>query len=219
MRLDEYTAPEYQRAALLTIDVQRSTLDGGTLGIQGTSDAASRIRDIASLFREHGWPIVHVIRLYQSDGSNAELCRRRALEQGSKFLLVGTDGKELAEALLPKEGITLDDRLLLSGDFQRIGALEWVMYKPRWGAFFATGLEAHLRSHGVTTVVVSGCNYPNCPRATLYEASERDFRSVLISDAVSKFDDRGKYEMNDIGVCVVDAAAFVASARRAGGGK
>jgi nicotinamidase-related amidase len=109
--------------------------------------------------------------------------------------------------------------LLLSGDFQEIGPLEWVMYKPRWGAFFATGLEAHLRSHGVTTVVVSGCNYPNCPRATLYEASERDFRSVLISDAVSRFDDRGRHEMNDIGVCVIDAAAFLASTRRSGGGK
>jgi nicotinamidase-related amidase len=212
--MDEYTAPDYQHAALLTIDVQHSTLEGGSLEIVGTRAAASRIRDVAALFRENTWPIVHVVRLYEPNGSNAESCRRRALEQGGEFFLVGTTGRALAEELLPMTGIELDDRALLAGGFQQIGPLEWVMYKPRWSAFFATGLEAHLRSNGVTTVVVSGCNYPNCPRATLYDASARDFRSVLISDAVSRFDDRGQHEMNDIGVFVVDGAAFVANSRR-----
>jgi nicotinamidase-related amidase len=210
---DEYTAPDYQHAALLTIDVQHSTLEGGSLEILGTRDAASRIKGVAALFRESRWPIVHVVRLYEADGSNAELCRRRALERGAEFFLAGTTGSALAEELLPRTGIGLEDRSLLAGSFQQIGPLEWVMYKPRWSAFFATGLEGHLRSYGVTTVVVSGCNYPNCPRATLYDASARDFRSVLISDAVSRFDDRGQHEMNDIGVFVVDAAAFVARAR------
>lgn len=37
----------------------------------------------------------------------------------------------------------------------------------------------------MTTVVVAGCNLPNCPRATLFDASERDFRTVLVTDAVS----------------------------------
>src|SRR5688572_20221944 len=212
--MDEYTAPDYQHAALLTIDVQHSTLEGGSLEIVGTRAAASRIRDVAALFRENKWPIVHVVRLYEPNGSNAESCRRRALEQGAEFFLVGTTGRALAEELLPKTGIELDDRALLAGGLQQIGPLEWVMYKPRWSAFFATALEAHLRFYGVTTVVVSGCNYPNCPRATLYDASARDFRSVLISDAVSRFDDRGQHEMNDIGVFVVDGAAFVANARR-----
>lgn len=46
-------------------------------------------------------------------------------------------------------------------------------------------LEHHLRTEGVTTVVLTGCNYPNCPRATLYGASERDFRVLLINDAIS----------------------------------
>ena len=34
------------------------------------------------------------------------------------------------------------------------------------------------RALGVDTIVVAGCNLPNCPRATLFEASERDFRTV-----------------------------------------
>jgi hypothetical protein len=28
---------------------------------------------------------------------------------------------------------------------QEIGEREWVMYKPRWGAFFETPLHDHLR--------------------------------------------------------------------------
>lgn len=58
------------------------------------------------------------------------------------------------------------------------------MYKPRWGAFFETPLAGHLEQFGVDSLVVCGCN-PNCPRTTVYEASEGDFRLGLVSDATS----------------------------------
>src|SRR3989442_358297 len=32
---------------------------------------------------------------------------------------------------------------------------------------------------GISTLVCCGCNFPNCPRTSLYEASERDFRLVF----------------------------------------
>ena len=79
------------------------------------------------------------------------------------------------------------------------------MYKPRWGAFFGTRLEQHLRGVGATTLVFAGCNFPNCPRTSIYEASERDFRIVAVSDAISGFDDRGCRELQGIGVTVVQA--------------
>ena len=43
-----------------------------------------------------------------------------------------------------------------------------------------------LRTARVDTVVVAGCNLPNCPRATLFDASERDYRTVLVADATSQ---------------------------------
>ena len=46
----------------------------------------------------------------------------------------------------------------------------------------------------------SGCNYPNCPRTSIYEASERDFRVVLVKDAVSQLYPKGEEEMKNIGV-------------------
>ncbi|HEY5857036.1 MAG TPA: isochorismatase family protein [Aldersonia sp.] len=45
-------------------------------------------------------------------------------------------------------------------------------------------LDRRLRELGVTTVVLAGCNYPNCPRAAVYGASERDYRVLIASDAV-----------------------------------
>ena len=53
---------------------------------------------------------------------------------------------------------------------------------------------------GFDTVVVCGCNFPNCPRTTIYEASERDFRVVLAIDAISGLDERGMEELGNIGV-------------------
>ena len=35
--MDSYLAPEHERSALITIDVQRDTLDGAALEIAGTS--------------------------------------------------------------------------------------------------------------------------------------------------------------------------------------
>ena len=90
---------------------------------------------------------------------------------------------------------------------QQIGTAEHVIYKPRWGAFYRTSLERHLRESGVDTVVFAGCNFPNCPRTSIYEASERDFRIVLVSDAVSGLYDRGVDECRAIGVDVRDLSA------------
>ena len=39
---------------------------------------------------------------------------------------------------------------------------------------------------GVDTVVLAGCNFPNCPRATLFDASQRDYRVVVVEDATSR---------------------------------
>jgi hypothetical protein len=97
--------------------------------------------------------------------------------------------------------IRLDSSLLLlSGHLQQIGSMEWIMYKPRWGAFYNTLLEKHLHDLGVNIVVVCGCNFLNCPRATIYEASERDFRIILTKDATSLIYDLGLQELQNIGV-------------------
>ncbi|MDR3568547.1 MAG: cysteine hydrolase [Syntrophobacteraceae bacterium] len=197
----DYTAPNKSRSALLTIDVQNDfVLPGAPAQIKGSFEYVPAIGNLALAFRKNRLPIIHVIRLYKSDGSNAELCRREIIERGKGFVSPGSRGAELVDRLKPDGVPRLDTLLLFSGGLQELGEREWVIFKPRWGAFYATGLETHLKSMGVDTVVISGCNFPNCPRATVFEASERDFRIILVTDAVSGIYEQGKKEMTGIGV-------------------
>lgn len=207
--MDEYTKPDRMNAALLTIDTQQDvTHPEAPATIPGTSDAASAMQRVAQQFRDDGSSIVHIVRLYQPDGSNVDLCRRKDIENGKEMVIAGSDGAELVDALIPSVGISLDTDRLLDGDFQTIAENEVIMYKPRWGAFYNTPLEKHLHTAGVNTVVVCGCNFPNCPRTTIYEASERDFRVIAITDAISGLDERGRNELQNIGVATMDATEF-----------
>ncbi len=209
--IDPYLAPDFTAVALLTIDTQQDTLDGQPFEIPGTSAALPPMRRVAAAFRRTGRPIVHVVRLYRPDGSNVDLCRRRAVAAGASLVLAGSPGAELAPGLLSHPAPRLDTDLLLAGGIQGVGAGEVVIYKPRWGAFFGTLLEEHLRALSVSTLVLTGCNFPNCPRATLYEASERDFRLVLVADAVSGLYERGRDEMRRIGVLPMTADELLAA--------
>jgi nicotinamidase-related amidase len=199
--VNPYTEPHPKAAALLTIDVQRDfSLPGAPLEIPGTMDAVPRIRRLLDAFRAAGRPIVHVVRLYQEDGSNVDPVRRAAVEGGARMAVPGSDGAELLDELKPDPALRLDAEALLRGEFQRLAQNEFVMYKARWGAFYGTSLETFLRGRGVDTIVLAGCNFPNCPRTTIYEASERDFRIVAVVDAISGAYDRGIQELRNIGV-------------------
>lgn len=194
----------------MLVDVQRDTYaDDGQLRVEGTREAIPAMARLATAFRERSLQIVHVVRLYRPDGSNVDLVRRQSVEHGAQLLAPGSAGSQIAPELLPN-AVELDHKLLLRGGLQQLGTYEHVMYKPRWGAFYQTKLEQHLRDSGSDTVVFAGCNFPNCPRASIYQASERDFRVMLVRDAMSGLYDRGIEECRRIAVDVRDSAATVA---------
>jgi len=66
-----------------------------------------------------------------------------------------------------------------------------------------------LRMLGISTLAFLGCNYPNCPRTSIYETSERDFRLVAVADAISKFDERARIELESIGVVVQNVVSLL----------
>jgi nicotinamidase-related amidase len=200
--MDPLVEPHFPSAALITIDLQVDTLDGQPLEIPGTSAVVPRVARLVQAFRAAGRPIVHVVRLYESDGRNAEPVRRELVSGSTPLLRPGTPGRLLAASLTSDSALELDDELLLSGGVQPLGDREVVMYKPRWGAFFRTILDEHLRDAGVDTVVFAGCNFPNCPRTSIYQASERDYRIVLVDDATSGLYERGRAEMRNIGIAL-----------------
>ena len=208
---DRYTKPLFDSAALITIDTQADFLDGGPFEIPGTRAVLPAMRELLLAFRRTGRPIVHIVRMYRTDGSNVDVCRRAQVEDGALIAAPGSDGSQLAEPLLPEPGLRLDHDFLLLGGIQQIGPHEVIIYKPRWGAFYQTPLEEHLRSLDVTTLVFCGCNFPNCPRTSIYEAGERDFRLVLAADALSGLYEKGEQEMRNTGVNLMTTAEIIAA--------
>lgn len=205
--MDIYTEPHIRTSALITIDTQNDfTLDHAPAQIAGTRDVVGNMVRLLKIFRKEGLPIIHVVRLYFADGSNAERCRRQAIESGNPVAVPGSDGAELVSDLKPELTLRLKTEQLLAGELQQIGENEFIIYKPRWGAFYRTRLEEFLLQKQCDTLIFSGCNFPNCPRTSLYEASERDFRTAIVTDALSQLYPKGLEEMQNIGVSLLTTA-------------
>ncbi|CFX46634.1 Tat (Twin-arginine translocation) pathway signal sequence [Candidatus Filomicrobium marinum] len=201
---DPYTTPEPAASALITIDLQNDfTLEGAPAMIAGTAAIVPAVRKSLEAFRKAGRPIIHVVRLYKADGSNVDLCRRHLIQRGAVIARPATEGAELVDALKPDDAIQLDADTLLAGRLQSIGPNEWILYKPRWSAFHDTMLKAVLDDLDVTTLAFAGCNFPNCPRASIYDASNRDYRLCVIADAMSELYERGLAELQGIGVHIL----------------
>lgn len=206
--IDPHLAPHWATAALVTIDMQRDFLFG-SYTVPGTAEALPEISRLASAFRAAGKPIVHVVRLYQGD--DVDRVRRGLVDSGVDFVRPGTPGRLLAPGLAPD--VDLDDELLLEGQPQILGRDEYALFKPRWGAFYRTPLAEVLDGHGLDTVVFAGCNMPNCPRASIIEAHERDFRVVLAADAISNSSEQGFREIAGIGTVLMPVADIVDALR------
>ncbi|WP_219086200.1 cysteine hydrolase family protein [Microbacterium resistens] len=190
----------------MVIDVQRDFLDGGASPVAGTSGVVPNVAALVSAFRVAGRPIAHVVRLYQPGGTDVDLPRRAMIQAGARIVAPGSEGSEIPESILPTR---LDAQALLNGDVQPVGPGEVVFFKPRWSAFYRTSLESWLHANGCDTVLVVGCNLPNCPRATLFDASERDFRTVLAYDAVSQCTPERLADLASIGVQITDTTSIV----------
>jgi nicotinamidase-related amidase len=204
--MKEYLAPERERVALITVDAQRDfVLPGSPATVGGAMSTVPAMHRLTDAFRAIGAPIVHTLRLYRCNGSNVDLCHRAAIEAGQRIVMPGTSGAELIDELKPSVGQRLEPELLLDGKLQEIGHREWLCYKSRLSAFFQTPLEDHLKSLGITTIVICGTDFPTSPRSTVYAASNRDFRIVLATDAISGATDAGLDELAQIGVYLMSS--------------
>lgn len=208
--LDDHVRPHLDSSALVVIDMQNDFMDEGPLPVPGTAALLPVLTRIVDAYRRAGRPIVHVVRIY--DGDDVDLVRRTAITRDDAPLVrPGTTGSQVVDGLLPVGAPPLDPKLLVEGGFQPVGPSETVMWKPRWSAFHRTRLDEHLAGLGVDTVVVAGCNFPNCPRATLFDASARDYRTVLASGATSQVTLDRLADARSIGVVVMPAATIAAA--------
>lgn len=212
---DPHVVPHFDRAALVVIDAQVDFAEGGRSPIDGTTAIVPRLATLVAAFRAAGRPIVHIVRLYDRDGDDVDLVRRTLVASGMGPVAPGTPGSQLLDPLRPAGAPHLDHERLVRGEAQHLGPDEAVLWKPRWSAFFRTALDRHLRTRDVDTIVIAGCNFPNCPRATAFDASELDYRTVLAADALSGATADHVVEMQRIGVLAASTDELCRKVRQA----
>lgn len=197
----DYTAPDFARSALLVVDAQSDYINPESpVRSAECSQTVEPLGRLVTGARQTGVLILQTIRYYRPDASNVDLCRRRAVEEGMRVLMPGSLGAEPLPEVLPDPAMRLDPHLLMDTGYCRIGANEEVFYKPRWGAFFRTALQERLEALGVNTLIVCGFNFGSSGRATLLEASERDYRLVAVPDACAGLTERAQRELCRVGV-------------------
>jgi nicotinamidase-related amidase len=216
--VDPLLAVDPVTSALVTIDLQQDFLSESPNGVPGTTEVLPRVFEVVEAFRDAGRPVIHIVRLYEKGGADADLVRRALLASGVELVAPYTPGSGLADGLGPVGAPALDPALLLGGGVQDIGPREYVIFKPRWGAFHRTPLDGFLRDRGITSLVFVGCNLPNCPRASMVEASERDYRVAAVPEALSRTTAQGLAEVAGIGVQLLSVQEVQALFRSAADG-
>ena len=113
-------------------------------------------------------------------------------------------GTALARSLIPDGRLSEDIDLIAAGTRTAIAQR------------LTTALPRALRREfprdlAVSTVVMAGCNFPNCPRATRIKASERDYRVVIAADAISGVQPWHRHEATHIGVLHTTTDAIAAN--------
>lgn len=196
-----YTELDPNRSALLVLDAQNDFGNRrGAFPLPDLERVVPRLARAIDLFKAAGRPVVRIVRFYQPDGSNVDLCRRWQVEQGQlNWAAPHAWGSQLLEAINPS-GAELDVPSLLAGQVQDLGQDEYVLYKPRFSAFVGTPLHQFLGSLGINSVVIVGMTFPNCVRSTQISATDHDYRVGLVPSACTDTDEKGLECMRAMGV-------------------
>lgn len=185
---------QMKRYALLIIDMQNDfVLPGAPLRVPQAASVVPRIRAVLDAFRDRKMPVFHVLRVHRPDGSDVEIIRKDLFKK-TPFAVSGTSGAAVVDELTPYPG-------------------EYVIEKTRMSAFIGTELDLMLRTLGITDLVVTGIQTPNCVRTTVFDAIAYNYPVILVRDAVGAKDDdvhnANVADMENIGVRIMNAHDLV----------
>ncbi len=196
--------PVARNSALLTIDLQAAFAEPDSpLFAPGTPEAGPHAIAAAEAFRQAGLPVVHIIRLYDSDKWQPEPIRQNFLAQHPGIMAPGAPGAYTFPGLLP-HAAEPDWPFLAQGNIQQLTDKEYLLAKPRWGAFHNTGLQGLLARLLVDSLLLVGTIFPNCVRATIYEALSRDLRVAVIPQATAGYTDERALDLANVGLRIVE---------------
>lgn len=177
-------APDIATSAMIIVDMQNDFVHAdGALAHRARQDPAARIdmpfllgtiphvKRLADAFRRAGRPVISIASRFKPDYSDAQLPwwrgTRGALGASHTFLIEGTWGAEIVDALKPR-------------------ADEHLVVKKGFGGFSNTPLDTILRNLGVTTCVVTGVTTCVCVSTTIRGGVEHNYRMIVVKDAVAE---------------------------------
>lgn len=156
-----------EKCALLIVDMQNDfVLSDSPFRVAGAMVTVPAIAGVLNWFRERSLPVFHIVREYREDGSDIEHFRSSEFMKGNTYAVPGTPGCDIVDELRP-----------LAGEYRII--------KRRFSAFMNTELDLVLRRKGIEHVVITGTQYPNCIRATAFDAVSLDYQVTVVTDATS----------------------------------
>jgi ureidoacrylate peracid hydrolase len=165
------------RTALLVIDMQNGfchpegSFAGLGLDVSMCNGAIAPCARLVEAAHAAGVPVIYTRYVYRADYKDGGVLVQEVLPALAevKSLAAGTWDAELVDDLVPTD----DD---------------FVLDKNRYSAFYGTGLEPILTSLGSRNLVVAGVTTNMCVETTARDASQRDYRVFVVSDACGELD-------------------------------
>jgi nicotinamidase-related amidase len=174
-----------RECALLIIDMQRDFLEPGGFGAALGNDvsmlrrAIEPTRRVLAAARLARMTVIHTREGHRPDLSDLPTPKRERgrldtrigdLGPMGRILVRGEPGHDIVPELTPVAG-------------------EPVVDKPGKGAFYATDLDAILRSRGIAQMIVCGVTTEVCVNTTVREANDRGFECLVLEDCVASYFD------------------------------
>jgi len=150
---------DWDRTALLVIDMQRVFLDGSSK-VQDAEPVMQRVSDLTRHFRDRGRPVVYTRHLHADDGSDGG----NLLWWWGSIIRESSEGGHLHPDVMPEEA-------------------ELVVRKNTYDAFEGTELAERLEAMDIRDVVVCGVMTNLCCETTAREAFCRGYRVKFVADA------------------------------------
>ncbi len=151
-----------KRPALLVVDFINGFTDPTSpLGGDFSSEVAAT-KDLLDVFRAAALPIAFTTIEYDADFRDAGVFIKKV--PSLAVLLRGSPMCRIDDRIAPKTG-------------------EYIVSKKYASSFFGTNLDTYLRTHGVDTLVITGCTTSGCVRASAVDSLQYGYQTIVVRDA------------------------------------
>jgi ureidoacrylate peracid hydrolase len=174
----QFPMPDRGKCVLIVVDMQNGfiTPNGSCarigLPVQRLEAAIDPTCQAVALARTCKVPIIWTRYTFRADFSDGGFMVREKIPglASERALVAGSWDQQIIDSLIPHPN-------------------ELVLDKNRPSSFHDTGLQDTLRRKGVSDVVVCGVTTNCCVESTVRDASQRDYRTFVLRDAVAEYDE------------------------------